>query len=297
MEGADFLKLEELILLAIAGKSEIYGLEIASAIAKASKDKVQLNYGSLYPYLNRLEKKGYISSRWEEENERKGARRKYYQITDKGTKSLDEATLIRQRLRQPAERDVDELLKNLQHPKEKERIRAIDELKSAVKFHPELYFQIKQAFATFIRTNSPHNKQGEIESDRQEALDVVIGKQSIDLYGRVFPIDLAQTNLSGANLMGADLMGADLMGADLMGANLMGANLGRANLQDASFQNANLQDADLLKTNLEGANLAGANLQNARLMAVKNLAVKQLHSANNWEQVRFLSDYEDYRRY
>ncbi|WP_310488299.1 PadR family transcriptional regulator, partial [Chamaesiphon sp. VAR_69_metabat_338] len=78
MEGADFLKLEELILLAIAGKSEIYGLEIATDIAKASEDKVQLNYGSLYPYLNRLEKKGYITSRWEEENERKGARRKYY---------------------------------------------------------------------------------------------------------------------------------------------------------------------------------------------------------------------------
>jgi PadR family transcriptional regulator, regulatory protein PadR len=101
MEGANFLKLEELILLAIAGKSEIYGLEIATEIAKASEDKVQLNYGSLYPYLNRLEKKGYISSRWEEENDRKGARRKYYQIADKGTQSLDEATLIRQRLRQP----------------------------------------------------------------------------------------------------------------------------------------------------------------------------------------------------
>jgi PadR family transcriptional regulator, regulatory protein PadR len=68
MEGADFLKLEELILLAIAGKSEIYGLEIANEIAKASEGKVQLNYGSLYPCLNRLEKKGYITSGWEKEN-------------------------------------------------------------------------------------------------------------------------------------------------------------------------------------------------------------------------------------
>jgi PadR family transcriptional regulator, regulatory protein PadR len=143
MEGADFLKLEELILLAIAGKLEIYGLEIATEIAKASEDRVQLNYGSLYPYLNRLEKKGYITSRWEEENDRKGARRKYYQITDRGTQSLDEATFIRQRLRQPSdtsilinsqiqpERDVDKLLKILQHSEEKERIRTIEQLHSA----------------------------------------------------------------------------------------------------------------------------------------------------------------------
>jgi uncharacterized protein YjbI with pentapeptide repeats/DNA-binding MarR family transcriptional regulator len=276
MEGADFLKLEELILLAIAGKSEIYGLEIATEIAKASEDKVQLNYGSLYPYLNRLEKKGYISSRWEEENERKGARRKYYQIIEKGTKSLDEATLIRQRLRQPndtsmiiakqtqPERDVDKLLKILQHTEERERIRAIYELKSAIKVNPELHWEIIQALATFIRTNSPNNKQGEIESDIQEALDV-IGKRNIDRDSPVRSIDLAQTNLAGANLAGANLAGANLTRTNLTRTNLTRTNLGEANLREANLIQANLAGAYLLNTNLEGANLAGAYLLNTNL--------------------------------
>jgi DNA-binding PadR family transcriptional regulator len=276
MEGADFLKLEELILLAIAGKSEIYGLEIATEIAKASEDKVQLNYGSLYPYLNRLEKKGYISSRWEEENERKGARRKYYQITDKGTQSLDEATLIRQRLRQQndvtmtitsqiqPERAVDKLLKILQHPEEKERIQAIYKLESAVKVDPELHWEIMQALATFIRTNSPSDKQGEIESDIQEALEV-IGKRNVDRDNPVSSIDLAQTNLKGANLAGANLKGANLKGAKLVQANLIRANLGEANLVGANLIGANLGGANLLQANLEGANLIRAYLLKTNL--------------------------------
>jgi uncharacterized protein YjbI with pentapeptide repeats/DNA-binding MarR family transcriptional regulator len=276
MEGADFLKLEELILLAIAGKSEIYGLEIATEIAKASEDKVQLNYGSLYPYLNRLEKKGYITSRWEEENDRKGARRKYYQIADKGTQSLDEATLIRRRLRQQndvpiiitsqlqLERDVDKLLKILQHPEEKERIQAIYELQSAVKVDPELHWEIMQALATFIRTNSHSDNQGEIESDIQEALEV-IGKRNIDLDSPVSSIDLAQTNLEGANLAGANLIRANLKRANLTKANLIRANLGEANLVRANLIQANLAGAYLSKANLEGTNLSGAYLLKTNL--------------------------------
>jgi uncharacterized protein YjbI with pentapeptide repeats/DNA-binding MarR family transcriptional regulator len=305
MEGADFLKLEELILLAIAGKSEIYGLEIATEIAKASEDKVQLNYGSLYPYLNRLEKKGYISSRWEEENDRKGARRKYYQITDKGTQSLDEATLIRQRLRQQndvpmiiasqiqPERDVDKLLKILQHPEEKERIRAISELQSAIKVNPELHWEIMQALATFIRTNSHSDKQGEIESDIQEALDV-IRNRNIDRDSPLSSIDLAQTNLEGANLAGANLKRANLKRANLtkanlrranleeanlIGANLEGANLIGANLSTANLEEANLLLAYLLKANLEGAYLSKANLLRASLKG-SNLAGVYLSKVN-----------------
>jgi DNA-binding PadR family transcriptional regulator len=294
MEGADFLKLEELILLAIAGKSEIYGLEIATEIAKASEDKVQLNYGSLYPYLNRLEKKGYISSHWEEENERKGARRKYYQIADKGTQSLDEATLIRQRLRQQndvsilitsqiqPERAVDKLLKILQHPEERERIQAISELQSAVQVDPELHWEIMQALATFIRTNSPHDRQGEIESDIQEALEV-IGKRNTDLDNSG-SIDLAQTNLAGANLKRANLKRANLKGVNLARAILTRADLGEANLVGANLIQANLAGAYLLKTNLEGADLRGAYLLKTNLEGVylskANLGEANLIRAN-----------------
>jgi DNA-binding PadR family transcriptional regulator len=303
MEGADFLKLEELILLAIAGKSEIYGLEIATEIAKASEDKVQLNYGSLYPYLNRLEKKGYISSRWEAENDRKGARRKYYQITDKGTQSLDEATLIRQRLRQndvpmiiagqiQPERDVDKLLKILQHPEQKERIRAIYELESAVKVDPELHWEIMQALATFIRTNSPRDKQGRIEPDIQAALDVTCS-QNIDLDSPLKSIDLSQTNLFRANLFRNNLGGANLRGANLGEANLEEANLIIANLGESNLRGANLRGANLGGANLGEANLGEADLRGANLRGVNNLTFRQLRSARNWEQALDIPDYLD----
>jgi DNA-binding PadR family transcriptional regulator len=295
MEGADFLKLEELILLAIAGKSEIYGLEIATEIAKASEDKVQLNYGSLYPYLNRLEKKGYISSRWEEENDRKGARRKYYQITAKGMGSLNEATLIRERLHQrndvpmiiasqiQPERDVDKLLKILQHPEEKERILAIYELQIAIKADPELHWEIMQALATFIRTNSPIDKQGRIEPDIQAALDVTCS-QNIDLDSPLKSIDLSQTNLFRANLFRNNLGGANLRGANLEEANLEEANLIIANLGESNLRGANLRGANLGGANLGEADLREADLRGANLRGVNNLTFRQLHSAHNWEQ-------------
>jgi DNA-binding PadR family transcriptional regulator len=308
MEGADFLKLEELILLAIAGKSEIYGLEIATEIAKASEDKVQLNYGSLYPYLNRLEKKGYISSRWEEENERKGARRKYYQITDKGTQSLDEATLIRQRLRQPSyasiqsdsqiNRKIETLLPILLHPEETERIQAIYQLENAATNDPEHHWEVMQALATFIRTNSPRDRKGKIVPEIQAALEV-IGNRKIDRDNPFESIDLSKTNLieanlRGANLRGANLRGANLAGAILVGADLRGSNLINANLKGTILIRANLIEANLLEANLLGAycggayigrtNIRGADIEGADLTRVEDLTIDQLHSARNWEQ-------------
>jgi DNA-binding PadR family transcriptional regulator len=287
MEGADFLKLEELILLAIAGKSEIYGLEIATEIAKASEDKVQLNYGSLYPYLNRLEKKGYISSRWEEENDRKGARRKYYQIVEKGRYSLDEAKLIRQQLRndvpvivtsqiQP-ESSLDSLLLILQQPEAIERIRAIYRLESEAKVNRVHYWKIMQALAVFIRINSPRDKQGEIVRDIQAALDV-IGNRKIDRNSLVGSIDLSLTNLRGAdlerayfrgaNLAGVDFGKANIGGSDLTGAYLIEAVLIEAKLGRVNFERADLERAKLERANLRGANLREANLRGATLIGV-----------------------------
>jgi DNA-binding PadR family transcriptional regulator len=326
MEGADFLKLEELILLAIAGKSEIYGLEIANDITQASANRVQLNYGSLYPYLNRLEKKGYITSRWEEENARKGARRKYYQITDKGTQSLDEATLIRQKLRlqndvptaiashSQSERNIEKLLLLLQHPEEQERILAIYRLEYEAKLDRFLYWEIMQALAAFIRINSPLNKEGNILSDIQTALNVVgnreIGEDPPDEF-----LDLSLTNLKEANLKGANLKGANLRGANLKGANLGRANLEEVNLERANLERANLglanlglaylreanleranlgsahlREANLERANLELAHLRGANLEQANLEGSQNLTIVQLHFALNWDRAIGIPD-------
>lgn len=76
---------EESILNAVLFR-ERYGLEIMEAIALASKGKRTIGFSSLYPNLRKLEKKGFVTSRWGDETpeEHTGARRRYYQITGSG---------------------------------------------------------------------------------------------------------------------------------------------------------------------------------------------------------------------
>lgn len=40
--------------------------------------------GTVYPILDRLERSGWVASRWEEHNDRSGPRRRYYRLTDDG---------------------------------------------------------------------------------------------------------------------------------------------------------------------------------------------------------------------
>ena len=61
-----------------------------------SGDLLELNYGTLYPALLKLEQEGYIRSRWgASENNRKA---KFYSLTKKGRKQLSEDTAYWQRL-------------------------------------------------------------------------------------------------------------------------------------------------------------------------------------------------------
>ncbi len=79
--------LEEDVLTLLVGY-ERYGLEIMAALKEAGGRKV--NFGSLYPTLHKLEKKGYVASRWGEDmpEERGHARRRYYQATGLGERVL-----------------------------------------------------------------------------------------------------------------------------------------------------------------------------------------------------------------
>jgi PadR family transcriptional regulator, regulatory protein PadR len=63
-----------------------HGHAIAKHIQRTSEDKLQVETGSLYPALHRLEAKGWISARWEISD--KGKRAKYYRLTPKGRKQL-----------------------------------------------------------------------------------------------------------------------------------------------------------------------------------------------------------------
>jgi PadR family transcriptional regulator PadR len=62
------------------------GYEIAKAIERLSDDVLQVDHGSLYPALHRLEKSGVIAGKWEISSTKRRAR--YYRLTAPGKKRL-----------------------------------------------------------------------------------------------------------------------------------------------------------------------------------------------------------------
>ena len=87
---ADLLQgtLELLILKTLALGEPIHGWGVALRIQRLSSDVLQVNQGSLYPALHRLEHKGWIRSEWgTSENNR---RAKFYRLTTLGRAHLVE---------------------------------------------------------------------------------------------------------------------------------------------------------------------------------------------------------------
>src|SRR5207302_8015390 len=86
-EKTDLLQgtLDMLILKALQ-LGPMHGFGISVLIRQMSKDVLQVEQGSLYPALYRLENKGWIGSEWgTSENNRKA---KYYKLTAAGRKQL-----------------------------------------------------------------------------------------------------------------------------------------------------------------------------------------------------------------
>jgi transcriptional regulator len=63
-----------------------HGHAIAKHIQRTSEDFLQIETGSLYPALHRLEAMGWIAPKWERSD--KGKRAKYYRLTPQGRKKL-----------------------------------------------------------------------------------------------------------------------------------------------------------------------------------------------------------------
>ncbi|HET9402898.1 MAG TPA: PadR family transcriptional regulator [Candidatus Acidoferrales bacterium] len=83
----DLLKgtLEMLILKAVS-LGPLHGYGVLLRIQQISKDRLEIQQGSLYPALYRLEHQGWITSEWgESENNRKA---KYYRLTAAGKRRL-----------------------------------------------------------------------------------------------------------------------------------------------------------------------------------------------------------------
>src|SRR6516164_10937606 len=64
-----------------------HGHEIAKHIQRTTEDVLQVEHGSLYPTLHRLERKGWVSSKWELAKDH-NREFKYYRLTPAGRKQL-----------------------------------------------------------------------------------------------------------------------------------------------------------------------------------------------------------------
>jgi len=81
--------LDLLILKAIALDPQ-HGWAISERIQQISNNALQVNQGSLYPALHRLERRGWIKAAWDVSDNNRRA--KYYELTKKGRKQLEEQT-------------------------------------------------------------------------------------------------------------------------------------------------------------------------------------------------------------
>lgn len=80
----------DLLVLRVLRGDAVHGWGIAQQIQQISRDVLQVNQGSLYPALHRLEERGWISAEWgTSENNR---RARYYRLTAAGRRQLAQET-------------------------------------------------------------------------------------------------------------------------------------------------------------------------------------------------------------
>jgi PadR family transcriptional regulator, regulatory protein PadR len=77
--------LDVLILRTLVGEPK-HGHAIAKHIQRTSEELLQVETGSLYPALHRLEASGWIAASWQLSD--KGKRARYYRLTPRGRKQL-----------------------------------------------------------------------------------------------------------------------------------------------------------------------------------------------------------------
>jgi len=75
----------ELCILSIISKKDVYASDILGELKEAQLIVVE---GTLYPLLTRLKNEGFLNYRWEES--KSGPPRKYYTMTEIGTKVLND---------------------------------------------------------------------------------------------------------------------------------------------------------------------------------------------------------------
>jgi len=75
-----------MLILQILSVEPAHGYGIAQRLEQISKSVIQLNQGSLYPALHRLEQKKWLKAEWKESET--GREAKFYSLTSSGRKQL-----------------------------------------------------------------------------------------------------------------------------------------------------------------------------------------------------------------
>ena len=87
-QKAEFLKgTLDMLILKVVGLGSIHGYAISQRIQQISRDLFQVQQGSLYPALHRLEDRGWVQAEWKQTDT--GREAKFYTLTRKGRKQLE----------------------------------------------------------------------------------------------------------------------------------------------------------------------------------------------------------------
>ena len=86
----------DLLILKVLALEPLHGYAIAQRLQQVSEDVVQVQQGTLYPALHRLEQRGYLTSAWKASDTGRDA--KFYRLTKQGTAQLESGTASWERL-------------------------------------------------------------------------------------------------------------------------------------------------------------------------------------------------------
>jgi transcriptional regulator len=99
-EKTEFLKgTLDMLILKIVALGPIHGYAIAQRIQQISREFFQLQQGSLYPALHRLEDRGWLQAEWKPTDT--GREAKFYSLTRGGRKQLEAEVVNWERLTPP----------------------------------------------------------------------------------------------------------------------------------------------------------------------------------------------------
>ena len=77
----------DMLLLQVAALGPVHGYALAQRLQQVSKDALQVQQGSLYPALHRLEERGWLRAEWR--NTDTGREAKFYSLTKAGQQQLE----------------------------------------------------------------------------------------------------------------------------------------------------------------------------------------------------------------